>query len=233
MNLHRTSDHYAAAARRPVNSRERYPNLSMQYLKEKPVKSRIQPQLVNVFVRFLSPALQATGCHKRQKQRRERRRKQDLETVAEELRFQLTAPITPLVMRDVICTAPQPGMLRHRDDLPPPVCVAARSPRKTPSSSTMCSITSNAPVRSKIPAAGNVACIHLHEFDFRRQTLSRMSQPSGMEFRADQTAPRCAIWPTREVPQPVPQPISRNRRASGKNLFARPTMSSLRVTNQK
>ena len=73
--------------------------------------------------------------------------------------------------------------------IPPPVCVTARIPRKTPSSSAMCSITSNAPVRSKTPTPGMLRasiCTNSTSGGRRRRAGGEAGR---MQFGADQSAP--------------------------------------------
>ena len=111
----------------------------------------------------------------------------------QKFRFQLPAPVTPLVMRDVVGAAPQPRMLRHRDDRPAPGLRSRAHSAQDPL--VVRDVFDHIECAGEIEDAnaGNVACIHLHELHFRRQAFSRVGQSGRVQFGADQTLPRARL----------------------------------------
>src|ERR1700677_2121647 len=116
--------------------------------------------------------------------------------------------------------------------VPPPSCVAPRKLRSTASSSGICSMTSKAPVKSNTPFAGILVA-----------SICTSCTVSGRRLRACLSAEGCSSEPTTksqfrvavsaDKTVPLPQPISSNLRAFGKNLAASPVINSFRATNQK
>src|SRR5260370_247649 len=96
-------------------------------------------------------------------------------------------------MRDVIRAAPQPWMLRNRDDRPSP---DSRSRAHSAQDRFVIRDVFNHIKRaSEIEdiQGRNVTCVHLHELYLRRQTLSRVGQSGWMQFGPDQTIPRARL----------------------------------------
>ena len=236
-NLYRAPNHDPASACRPTPTGQCHANLGAQGRDEDVIDTAVQPELTeHIVVLCGTPALQAACCHQRQQQGRERGREQHLKAIAAKFRLELTAPVTPLVMRKIVSMAPQPWVLWHRDDgSSPGLRGRARIPRKTASSFDDARITSNAPMRSKMPMPGILrASICANSTSdgrrFRACTKARMDAvriPPGAAQGRDGRRPRSTA--------PLPQPTSRKRHAPPENILslARPMMSSLRATNQK
>jgi hypothetical protein len=123
-------------------------------------------------------------------------------------------------------------MLRHRYDRP-----SAGSRRRAHSAQDRFVIGD---VFNHVKRAGEiedvdaryVTRIHLHKLDFRRQPSSCEGQPGWMQFGAHQPLPAARLGDGGKH-RAIAAADFKKRCASAKNLFTRPTMSSLRTTNQK
>jgi hypothetical protein len=106
-NSHGARDYDPAAACRPPQSCQRRTNLEPQNRYKGFIDMTVQPELTeNIAVLFTAPSHKATRRHQGQQHSRERRRKQNLETIAAQFAFQFPTPVTPLVVREIIGLAP-------------------------------------------------------------------------------------------------------------------------------